>query len=189
MLWATPCQPVAHRRPAVDICAVLELLTQRDPPAERARAPACLPPEYAAGASVAWARDLARARGELARLLARAADDPALAAALAEWAGREEGVEAAWLAFLRRHAEERRFAELYVDRGTYQPVYREYPDGRRAGPYWYRITRQGPRVVRRYVGRELPPSALGEPLARERERRCREMAQQWAAKLFGGGGR
>ena len=172
----------------MDICAVLELLAQRDPPAGRARAPACLPAEYAAGAEEAWARELARARDELARLLARAAEDPALAAALAEWAGREEGVEAAYMAFLRRYAEERRFAELYVDRATYQAVYREYPDGRRAGPYWYRIIRQGPRVGRRYVGRELPPSALGEPLAREREQKCRRMAREWAAGLFGGGG-
>jgi hypothetical protein len=173
----------------VDICAVLELLAQRDPPAGRTRTPIHLPAEYAAGAEEAWARELARAREEVARLLARAAEGPALAAALAEWAGREEGVEAAYMAFLRRYAEERRFAELYTDRATYQAVYREYANGRRAGPYWYRITRQGRRVVRRYVGRELPPSALDEPLARERERKCWEMARQWAAKLFGGGGR
>lgn len=148
---------------------------------------ASLPPEYAAGAAEAWARELARGREEVARFMARAAKDPALAAALAEWAGREEVAEAAYVAFLRRYAEERRFAELYVDRATYQAVYREYPDGRRAGPYWYRLERQGQRVVRRYVGRELPPSALGEPLARRREEKCRKMAREWAASVFGGG--
>jgi hypothetical protein len=38
------------------------------------------------------------------------------------------------------------------------------------------------------VGQELPPSALGEPLAKAREAKCRRMAREWAAGLFGGGG-
>ena len=35
----------------MDICAVVELLARRDPPRERARAPARLPPELAGAAA------------------------------------------------------------------------------------------------------------------------------------------
>jgi curved DNA-binding protein CbpA len=144
---------------------------------------------YAEGLRKAYLADLKAFRKLLKELAEKHEGNPALYQAMLDVleAARYRGFgkKNPYREYEARYAARRRFEEIYADDSTYQARFRKRKDGTTAGPYWYRVRRQGSSVRYEYVGRRLPESAMEEPNAEKRRAKCMEEARWWVKENLG----
>ncbi|MCL6571307.1 MAG: hypothetical protein K6T88_06415 [Bacillus sp. (in: Bacteria)] len=79
----------------------------------------------------------------------------------------------------------KKFNMIYIDSNTYQARYSKKKDGSKVGPYYYRVWKENGKFRQKYVGKELPESALGELTVGIRKKKCLGIAINYANEIFG----
>jgi len=144
---------------------------------------------YRAGCKKAYNNDIERISNMVEQLFQEIGENPALWKVLGDKLKEHGYHDLRYKTTFYRPYEEwyikrNRFNELYTDKNTYQARFRKRKDGTMAGPYWYRVYRDGGKTKQEYVGRRLPESAFDEPSASKRKEKLKQQVDEWYKQLY-----
>jgi len=144
---------------------------------------------YRAGCKKAFKNDIELMQAEIDKLFQKYDENPVLWAVIRDKLREHGYTNLSYNSTYYRPYEEwyikrNRLNDLYTDKNTYQARFRKRKDGTMAGPYWYRVYRDGGKTKQEYVGRRLPDSAFDEPSAKKRKEKIKRQIDEWYKQLY-----